>query len=65
MVGKVIKAYLADNGISQTFLSKRTGIPRNILCDRLNGKSEIKAEELYIIAQALNVPLETFRPKEG
>jgi transcriptional regulator with XRE-family HTH domain len=30
----------------------------------LSGKSSLAAEELYAIANALNVPIETFRPEK-
>ena len=61
MIGKQIKNYLESKGISQTYISKHTGIPITRLNSRLNGKSELKAEELYLIGSALNVPLETLR----
>lgn len=60
-VGKNVKSYLRANGISQVFLSKKTGIPANILNERLNGKSEFKANELFLISEVLGVSLETFR----
>ena len=64
MVGKEIKAYLEEHGIMQTWLAKKIGMPASILSSRLSGKSSLAADELYAIANALNVPIETFRPEK-
>lgn len=61
MVGEKIGRYLKERGISQTHLARKTGISVQKLNSRLSGKSELKAEELYRIGQALGVALETFR----
>ena len=61
MVGQNIKNYLKENGITQAYLSKKTNIPQNILSDRLNGKSALRADELFLIADTLGVKLEVFR----
>ena len=63
MIGRNVKAYLESRGITQVFVSKETGIPTTVLNDRLNGKSEFKAKELYAIGEVLGVPLETFRAR--
>lgn len=62
MVGEQVKKYLKSHGIAQTFLAKQIGMKNNVLNARLNGKSELSAEELYQIGKVLGVPLETFRP---
>ena len=61
VIGSAIKKYLKENGISQTFVSNKTGISRSLLNESLNNKRRLLAEELYAIAEVLNVPLETFR----
>ena len=61
VAGIAVKIYLTSKGISQAFVSKKTGIPRNVLNDRLNGKSELQAGELFLIADALEIPLDTIR----
>lgn len=61
IAGIAVKRYLKNKGISQAFVSRKTGIPRNILNDRLNGKSELKAGELFLIADMLDIPLEEIR----
>jgi len=64
MIGKNVKKYLEENGIKQAYISRQTGIPANILSERLSEKSALKAEELYLIARVLKVPLETFRSSD-
>jgi transcriptional regulator with XRE-family HTH domain len=59
-----IAKYLADNGITQTHLSKKTGIGQVTLNQTLNGKRKLPAEEYVLICRALNVPLDKFTPKE-
>lgn len=60
MLGNKIKAYLDRNGIKYSFVSSKTGIPRNILSPMLNEKREIKAVEYFAICNALSVPLDSF-----
>lgn len=65
MKGSDIKKYLDENGIKQTFISERTGIPLPILNAMLNDKRKIEANEYMLICDAINVPLEQFKPKKG
>lgn len=58
--GIKIKKYLKSKGISQTFVSNKTGIPISTLNAILNGNRKLLAEEYFVICQALDVPLETF-----
>ena len=59
-VGLKIKAYLSDHGITQTFLSKKTGIPMPKLNLSLNGKRKLDYEEYELICGALNVEVGQF-----
>lgn len=63
MTGRKIKEYLKSKGISQTFVSKKTGIPITTLNAVLNGSRKLLAEEYFVICQALGVPLDTFMEK--
>jgi len=63
MVGKKIKEYLMKKGISQTYVSSKTGIPISTLNAALNGNRKILAEEYFLICQVLEVPLDTFVDK--
>ena len=60
MVGKRIKAYLAENGIKQSFLSEKTGISNDVLSKILAGTRDLKAIEYARICRALKVDFETF-----
>lgn len=48
------EAIIAKN-MSQSELSRLTGIGRNSICDYLKGKYEAKQDKIYIIAKVLNV----------
>lgn len=60
-VGNNIKLYLDKNGISQTFLSEKTGIKDNTLSNMLNGKRRILVEEYFMICEVLGKPYEFFK----
>ena len=60
MVGQRIKAYLEANGIKQSFLSEKTGIPSSILSMMLSGQRKIMVTEYYDICQALKVDMNYF-----
>ena len=60
MVGQRIKAYLAENGIKQSFLTEKTGIPAPIITFMLAGDRRIEVMEYYKICQALKVDMTTF-----
>lgn len=55
-----IKQYLAENGISQTYVSKKAGIPLSKLSLSLNGKRKMTLEEYAIVCKALGVNAERF-----
>lgn len=64
MTGHKIKEYIKSKGISQTFVSNKTGIPISTLNAVLNGNRKLMAEEYFVICQALDVPLDTFMEKD-
>jgi len=47
--------YIKENGIKQTYISEKTGIPENTLSMILNGKSRLDADKLEDIIIALNI----------
>lgn len=55
-----IKAYLESNGISQTFLSKKTGIACPKLNLALNGKRKMTFEEYELICGVLGLEVGFF-----
>lgn len=55
-----IKKYLEEKGISQTFISKKTGIPLPTLNLVLNGKRRLTLDEYSIICGVLAVNTDKF-----
>jgi len=55
-----IKDYLEEKGISQTFVSKKTGIPLPKLNLALNGNRRLTLEEYTLICGALEVNTDKF-----
>ena len=68
-VGQKIKSYLEDNGITQTFVANRTGIPVQKLNLSLNGNRRLGFGEYELICGALSVGTDKFlepkKPKEN
>lgn len=60
MVGERIKAYLEENGITQTHLSNKTGIERVRMHLLLKGERRMEVTEYFSICDALNLPYDTF-----
>lgn len=58
--GIKIKAYLNSKGISQTFLSNKSGIQATKLNLALNGKRKLTLDEYETICWALEVDVGTF-----
>lgn len=59
-LGKSIKTYLRENGISQTFISNETGIPLPKLNLALNGNRKLTFPEYELICGALKVDTNKF-----
>ena len=59
-VGMKIKKYIEENGISQTHLSKKTGIPMPKLNLALNGNRRMTFAEYEVICWALGVNTDKF-----
>ena len=60
MVEARIKEYLDSHGITQAWLSKKTGLCIRKLNAALNGKRRITLEEYEGICWALDVPADKF-----
>lgn len=58
--GTKIKTYLDERGISQIFLSEKSGIPASKLNLALNGKRKLTFDEYESICWALGVGVDTF-----
>lgn len=59
-VGTKIKNHLEQNGISQAFVSTKSGIPPAKLNLALNGKRKLSLSEYESICWALGVGVSTF-----
>ena len=60
MVGERIKEYLQNNGITQAFVARETGLKPCTLSDIFNRGRRVDVTEYYKICKALNVPLDKF-----
>lgn len=47
--------YIKENGIKQSYVTEKSGIPENTLSMILNGKSRLDADKLEDIIIALNI----------
>ena len=65
MLGTKIKAYLTDNGITQAYLVRQTGLSADKISNICNQDRGISAEEYYSICTALKLPLDYFFEDEG
>lgn len=61
MITEKLRAYLTENNISLSTLSRKTGLPIPYLNDCLNGKIKIKASDFIAICKALNLDIDFFR----
>lgn len=59
-VGAKIKSYLEENGISQAFVCRKTGIPRAKMNLALNGNRKMTFDEYEMVCWALNVNTDKF-----
>lgn len=59
-VGEKIKRYIEENGISQTYISKKTGIAMPKLNLALNGNRRLTFPEYEMICWVLNVNTDRF-----
>lgn len=59
-VGAAIGSYLKENGIKQTFLADKVGMPDAKMSAIINQGQRIEVVEYYKICKALDVPFEKF-----
>lgn len=59
-IGVMIKLYLEQNGITQAFLSRKTGIDTAKLNLALNGTRRLSLEEYAVICWVLGVNTDFF-----
>lgn len=59
-VGEKIKIFLGETGVSQAYISKKTGISTSKLNLSLNAKRKLSFEEYEMICWALGVSSDRF-----
>ena len=59
-IGAMIKDYLENNGITQAFLSRKTGIEAPKLSMALNGTRKLSLDEYSVICGVLKVDTNFF-----
>lgn len=59
-VADKIRGYMAERKISNTELSRRTGIKKSALSKALNNQRKIDINEYILIVEALEAPADTF-----
>ncbi len=52
---KLLKKRISDSGMTMVAIANKTGILRETLYNRLNGKGEFNASEMVAIAKVLNL----------
>lgn len=52
---KRLKEAIESRGLTQTELAKRTGLDKSLISNYLSGRYKAKSQNLYLIANALNV----------
>ena len=60
LVWEKVRAYMDEQGIKQTVIAKKAGIPMVTFNSIMNGKRTMYAEDLRAICYALNVSPEKF-----
>lgn len=63
-IALAIKSYISETGRTQSFVSKKTGIPPSQLNLSLNSKRKMTIDEYERICRALGVPASTFLDDE-
>lgn len=60
MLGLLIKEYLDDHGIKQSFVAQQTGLTDRIISDICNKDRRVEAMENYKICKVLGLPADYF-----
>jgi len=60
MIGVLIKEYLTDHGIKQSFLAQQAGLTDQIISDICVRDRKVSALENYKICKALELPSDYF-----
>ena len=64
-IGLKISELLSKKTLTKKQLAEKLGIARNTLDDYINGVTSIRVDDLLIVAQAFQVPIECFFENSG
>ena len=64
-IGLKINELLSKKTLTKKQLAEKLGIARNTLDDYINGVTSIRVDDLLIVAQAFEVPVDCFFEKSG
>lgn len=64
-IGKIIKKYRENKGLTITTLAERLGISRSYMSRIEKGERRLDTETLVKISDILEVPIENFYPEEN
>lgn len=57
----ILKKYITENGIKQTFIAEKAGMSAELLRRSLEGKRVLKADEFIVICIVLSLDLDYFK----
>lgn len=60
-IAEKLNEYVIQNGITQIYIAKKTGLTENSISEMLNGNRRMLAYEFLLICIALNIDPNIFR----
>lgn len=65
MLGALAKEYMRSNGIKQSYVAEKMGMPPQVLGQILNEKRKIEASEFFSMCEAMGVDAAEFAQTAG
>ena len=65
MLGMLIKEYMRKNGIKQSYVADKIGMPPQVLGQILNGNRKIETKEFFVLCEAIGVDAVEFAQTAG
>lgn len=59
----ILKEYISNNGIKQSFVAEKAGMPAELLRRSLEGKRKLQADEFLMICKVLSLDLDYFKDR--
>ena len=64
MVAALLKAYIDERGIKQSFIARKAGLTDQELSAYLTGRLRLPADKFFMICNALRISPEEFDPNK-